>query len=155
MKKILDVTCGGRMMWFNKNHECAVYVDRRRVEKGTIEQQPNFCVEPDIVADFTDLPFDDNTFSLVVFDPPHIKIAARGIMTTKYGWLDEDWKDVILAGFNECIRVLKEDGVLIFKWNEASISVSEITKLFPQKPLFGHTTAKSGKTKWMTFMKGC
>ncbi len=34
-KKILDVTCGGRSIWFNKHHPAAVYCDKRReqVEK--------------------------------------------------------------------------------------------------------------------------
>ena len=29
-KKILDVTCGSRTIWFNKHHPAAVYCDRRR-----------------------------------------------------------------------------------------------------------------------------
>lgn len=28
-KKILDVTCGSRTIWFNKNHPNAVYCDKR------------------------------------------------------------------------------------------------------------------------------
>ena len=34
-KKILDVTCGARSIWFNKHHPAAVYCDKRReqVEK--------------------------------------------------------------------------------------------------------------------------
>lgn len=31
-KKILDVTCGGRSIWFNKHHPAAVYCDKRREE---------------------------------------------------------------------------------------------------------------------------
>ena len=30
-------------------------------------------IAPDLLADFTDLPFPDNTFALVVFDPPHFE----------------------------------------------------------------------------------
>mgnify|MGYP001097041373 CR=1 FL=1 len=29
-KKILDVTCGSRTIWFNKTHPAAVYCDSRR-----------------------------------------------------------------------------------------------------------------------------
>lgn len=29
-------------------------------------------VEPDVVGDFRDIPFEDNTFNMVVFDPPHL-----------------------------------------------------------------------------------
>ena len=32
MKKILDVTCGMRGIWFNKNHPDVIYCDRRKEE---------------------------------------------------------------------------------------------------------------------------
>nr|DAH85082.1 MAG TPA: putative AdoMet-dependent methyltransferase [Caudoviricetes sp.] len=31
-KKILDVTCGSRTIWFNKNHPAAIYCDVRDEE---------------------------------------------------------------------------------------------------------------------------
>ena len=30
-KKILDVTCGSRTIWFNKTHPAAIYADSRKV----------------------------------------------------------------------------------------------------------------------------
>lgn len=33
-KKILDVTCGSRTIWFNKNHPAAIYTDKRAEEKN-------------------------------------------------------------------------------------------------------------------------
>jgi ubiquinone/menaquinone biosynthesis C-methylase UbiE len=152
-KTILDATCGGRMMWFNKNHPQSVYMDRRIVDRGEISQQKNFHIAPDVVSDFTDMPFADESFHLVVFAPPHIQTESDGIMTIKYGKLDGNWRSDLLRGFNECMRVLKPNGTLIFKWGEASVSVREIIDIFGVEPLFGHTTAKSGKTKWITFMK--
>lgn len=154
MKKILDATCGGRMMWFDKNCPEALYFDQRIVSKGAIPQQKGFCVEPDVVGDFTDMPFEDESFSLVVFDPPHASIPDGSIIQIKYGSLEGDWRELIKKGFDECMRVLKADGVLIFKWNEVHVSVREVIDCVGVMPLFGHTTAKSGKTKWMTFMKG-
>lgn len=38
-KTILDATCGGRMMWFNKDHPNAVYADQRR----EIHSYPDDC----------------------------------------------------------------------------------------------------------------
>lgn len=35
-KKILDVTCGSRTIWFNKHHPAAVYCDIRREEYSGI-----------------------------------------------------------------------------------------------------------------------
>ena len=53
-KKILDVTCGSRTIWFNKRHPAAVYCDKRRAEyEGLWKSQPgNKCVaDPDIQGD--------------------------------------------------------------------------------------------------------
>lgn len=82
-KKILDVTCGSRSIWFDKNHPAAIYCDKRDEEytgvwKSTKRESERTCyVHPDIVCDFTALPFDDNSFALVVFDPPHLKRVSE------------------------------------------------------------------------------
>lgn len=59
----------------------------------------------------------------------------------------------IRKGFEECFRVLATGGVLIFKWNETQIKVSEILELTDQKPVFGHISGKRANTHWITFMK--
>lgn len=71
-KKILDVTCGARSIWFNKHHPSAIYCDRRREEhhiKTPNGGTKNIIVEPDVQCDFTHLPFDDNAFQLVGLGP--------------------------------------------------------------------------------------
>lgn len=98
------------------------------------------------------MPYPDNTFKLVVFDPPHLIHAGESSwLKAKYGVLPEDWPTYINQGMHECMRVLEPDGVLIFKWNEDQISTSEILKCIDFKPLFGD---KRSKTHWMCFMKG-
>lgn len=67
--------------------------------------------------------------------------------------LTDDWRDDLAKGFAECFRVLATDGVLIFKWNETQVKVSEILALTDQQPLFGHNSGKRVNTHWMTFMK--
>lgn len=72
--KILDVCCGSKMFWYNKEEphttfmdirdEVLTYTDRNAVRKVK--------VNPDIVADFRNIPFADDSFDLVVFDPPHL-----------------------------------------------------------------------------------
>jgi SAM-dependent methyltransferase len=107
---------------------------------------------PDQVADFTAMPFADETFSLVVFDPPHVqRKEALGILTRRYGHLTGDWREMLRKGFSECFRVLKPNGVLVFKWAESQFRVAEILKLTPAKPLFGHHTSKT--THWAVFIK--
>jgi hypothetical protein len=74
-------------------------------------------------------------------------------MNQKYGTLLPTWETDIRAGFDECIRVLKPNGTLIFKWNEIQIKLNTVLDILPMKPLFGHTSGKHGRTIWMTFMK--
>lgn len=156
-KKILDVCCGGKMFWFNKKHPKVLFVDKRKVNPIMIGKGKNkriFSCLPDKIMDFRKLDLPSNTFSLVVFDPPHfIKIGDKSYMAQKYGRLDPTWKNDLREGFNECFRVLKENGVLIFKWNEYDIKVSEIIKLSPFSPLFGHPSGKMQRTHWLCFMK--
>ncbi len=158
---ILDMTCGSRSIWFNKNHPNAVYCDKRREEYTSIwksrdGQSERFCtVNPDVVCDFTKLPFDDETFSLVVFDPPHlIKASETAWLVKKYGKLDEQWPQMLHDGFTEGMRVLKDNGVLIFKWSERDIAADKVWKAIGQKPLFGHHSGKKSLTFWGCFMKG-
>ena len=97
-KKILDVTCGNRSIWFNKNHPAAIYADKRVEElygvwKSENGQTKRSCiVAPDVQCDFTDLPFDDNSFALVVWDPPHLRqVGENAWLAKKYGKLDNNW----------------------------------------------------------------
>lgn len=153
-KYILDACCGGRMMWFNKKHPKTLYNDNRVREKGHSQFRPNHTVKPDCIYDFRDMPFEDNTFKLVVFDPPHIFGKENSLINQYYGCLDKNnWKQDIKQGFKECFRVLDIYGTLIFKWNEARINKKEILDLIDIKPLFGHQVGSRLKTHWMTFMK--
>lgn len=152
-KPILDACCGARMMWFDKQNPLATFMDIRE-EEHTLCDGRRLEVKPDVVADFTDMPFPDDSFRLVVFDPPHMKkLGKNAWMAQKYGVLLPTWETDLKAGFDECMRVLEPYGVLIFKWNEAQIKVNDVIHLFGQKPLFGHPTAKHGKTMWICFMK--
>ena len=152
-KDIIDVCCGSRMFWFDKENPDVLFSDIRE-EEHTLCDGRLLQVKPDIVADFRNLPFDNGKFKLVVFDPPHLnKLGNSSWMAKKYGVLGLDWRNDIREGFKECFRVLQNDGILIFKWNEAQIKVSEIITLANAQPLFGHRTAKSGKTIWLCFMK--
>lgn len=153
-KTILDVCCGSRMFWFDKQNPNAVYMDNRIVDDVLCDGR-KLCIKPDIVGDFRSIPFKDNSFSLVVFDPPHlIKVGENSWMAKKYGRLNQNtYKDDLKRGFQECFRVLKEKGVLVFKWNETDIKTSEIIALSPTPPLFGHRSGKLSKTQWIIFMK--
>lgn len=162
-KLILDATCGSRTIWFNKNHPTALYMDKREETCRGVwtsnarvdESERTLTVAPDIVADFTAMPFDDETFNLVVWDPPHLLRAGEtSWMVKKYGKLEQDWPQMLRDGFRECMRVLKTHGVLIFKWNETQIPTPQILFAIGAEPLFGHRSGKRSQTNWMCFMKG-
>ena len=143
------------MMWFDRNDSRCLFVDKR-CESFHVGPGPRdfFRVEPDMLCDFSALPFNSKSFSVVVFDPPHvIRKEPRGWITRKYGVLNGEWREVLRKGFLECFRVLKPDGVLIFKWSESNVMVREILDLAPVKPLFGHRTTEHSKTHWITFLK--
>lgn len=159
-KKVLDATCGSRMIWFNKNNPLALYADKRELEDEVIWKSGNgksvryVSVKPDVIADFTNLPFEDNTFYHVIFDPPHLKkIGDNAWLCKKYGKLPDNWENVIRDGFNECMRVLKPNGTLIFKWNEFEIPVKDIIKVIGTEPLYGNRSGKQAKTHWMAFSR--
>lgn len=147
------------MFWFDRKDPRAIFVDKRR-ETHTLPDSSSaggsrqLVIDPDIIADFTDLPFHDNRFAVVIFDPPHFtRNGVNGWMAKKYGTLTGDWRDTLRRGFAECFRVLKPEGTLIFKWNEDEVSVTEILKLTPERPLIGNRYGKHFKSHWIVFMK--
>ena len=153
MKNILDPCCGSRMFWFDKQNPNVVFGDNRELKTNLCDGR-KLEINPDIKMDFRNIPFKDNTFKLVVFDPPHLKqIGETSWMAQKYGKLGDNWKADIKKGFEECMRVLDNYGILIFKWNEQQIKVSEILGLIKCRPLFGHKSGKLQKTHWICFMK--
>lgn len=159
---ILDVCCGPRSMWFDKQDNRGLFVDRRdeehvKIRKHT-ERSGNHTrieIKPDVLADFTALPFPDNTFWHVVMDPPHYteRKAGKGHILHHYGCLFPCWQQMIGEGFKECFRVLKPGGTFIFKWCEVEIPLREILALTDQKPVYGHKTGRREKTHWVCFVK--
>ena len=103
MKPILDVTCGNRSIWFDKHNPLALYCDKRtehhESDYGSNKSHRVLDISPDIECDFTDLPFPDNTYSLVVFDPPHLKSLSKDAWLRKaYGSLDDNWQALLQGG---------------------------------------------------------
>ena len=160
-KRVLDPCCGGRMMWFDP-HNPDVAFGENRAETLTVRDRSHGRVDgtrtlhicPDVALDFRALPYADDSFHLVVFDPPHlVKAGPQSWLAAKYGKLGKDWESDLRSGFSECFRVLKPHGTLIFKWSETQIAVREILALTPVRPLFGHKSGKRSGTHWLVFMQ--
>jgi len=160
-RRVLDPCCGGRMMWLDKQNPDVVFGDRRSEtltvtdrSHGNASGTRTLRIEPDTLIDFRELPYQDGSFKLVAFDPPHlVRAGPKSWLAAKYGKLGPDWRDDLRQGFSECFRVLNEDGVLVFKWNETQVRVAEVLALTPHRPLFGHPSGRKGLTHWYVFMK--
>lgn len=152
--KILDATAGPKGMWYQKSHPYVTFLDRRNGKYG------KYKIKPDVTSDWKDMPFPDNSFDMVIFDPPHIiQNADSGHMVDEYGRLGIDtWQQELQVGINQCFRVLKKDGFFVLKWAETkrwghSIPIEQILKLIPYKPLFGTRTGNSNNNHWIVFLK--
>ena len=121
-KPILDACCAGRMFYFNKKDPRVLFQDIRDTGINLVDGRV-YSIHPDIKGDFTNMQFPDESFSMVIFDPPHL------------------------------IRVLKHEGFLIFKWNDTDIPISKILALTDEKPILGHRSGKQQRTHWVLFMK--
>jgi len=71
MTDILDACCGSKMFWFNKHNPSVTYMDKRNETVTAPDSNWGHDrvieIKPDIVADFRNMPFDDNSFYMVIF----------------------------------------------------------------------------------------
>lgn len=89
-KTILDACCGNKMFWFNKNNPDVLFGDIRsenlkKTNGETLE------INPDLVMDYRKMPFPDESFYLVSFDPSHrTDLTAGNWMDNYYGTLNKE-----------------------------------------------------------------
>lgn len=90
------------MFWWNKENPHTTFMDIRDFECRACDGR-TIRVKPDIVADFRNIPFPDEYFDHVVFDPPHLlKVGENAWLAQKYGKLSkETWKEDLKKGFKE------------------------------------------------------
>lgn len=150
---VLAAACGGRMMWLDKNDPRILAQDIRR---ETVTMTDRGClrtldINPHLIGDFRNMEWIDETFNMILFDPPHLVRAGESSwLFKKYGRLSLSWKNDLIRGFRECWRCLKAGGTLVFKWNSCQISAREVSECFPAAPLF---VSRQGKTYFYIFVK--
>ena len=156
MKLVLDPASSMRSFYFDKKDSRVLFGDIRKKETHLLTNGQTIHIEPDEVMDFRSIPYPDESFHSVIFDPPHLlELSDKSWMRKKYGVLDKHtWQEDLTMGFAECFRVLKTNSTLVFKWNETSIKLKEILALTDQKPIIGHLSGKRMDTHWVLFIKG-
>jgi SAM-dependent methyltransferase len=111
--RVVDVTANRRRMWKGVKWSGAV---------TWCDLDP--AMAPDVVADFRALPFDDASVDVLVFDPPHLPMAAGSVaslsqMKEDYGLAGAPKADNVESYFrpflHEACRVLRPDGVVFAK----------------------------------------
>lgn len=145
------------MWWWDKDHPLAVYMDKREEPPGSSPRRPNWSCQPSLLADFKDMPFEDETFQLVLFDPPHLVRDKPSFseVRLRYGELTSlNEQEEIGLGFAECWRVLAPGGTLVFKW---AGPLERVAPHFPCDPIVGTRDAPRGDTllgtRWFIFYK--
>jgi hypothetical protein len=148
-------------MWFDPNDPRSTYGDIRSCNitvtdnsKGNLSGKRHITISPDVILDMAALPYPDESYMLVVLDPPHLVHAGRtSWLAAKYGTLCQDWRDDMRKWIDECYRVLAVGGTMIIKWSEVQIPIRDILALTTHKPLFGHRSGKRSGTHWLVFIK--
>jgi len=122
MKPILDATAGNRMMWKNKNPPHVVFMDK----------EIRLRIPPHIFGIWEKLPFRDDVFSCIIFDPPHYRVfGKKSIHKDPKGesWLGEylnkrHFMRSLVYSSKEFSRVAER---LCLKWGESYWSYFEKT----------------------------
>jgi len=121
-RMILDLTAGYRNIWREIGYMGDVlFLDMR------------YEVEPDVCGNNERLPFRDNIFDVVVYDPPHvIREEHETYFRTEFGKRYWAWKSVrdfvnnIKKVNVEAYRVTKPNGIMVFKWIDRYIPIDRV-----------------------------
>jgi len=111
---ILDCTHNTGKMWKKSSYK-------------PIRMDIDALFDLDLVGDFTNMPFGDKQYDIIVFDPPHLPIAAAsknsskiwekmyGITANGDGREGNNVSGMFLSFLKEARRVLKQDGIVLAK----------------------------------------
>ena len=123
----LDLTWGMGWMAKELRIEPDITIDRNRERR------------PKIQAVWQHLPFRDDYFERILFDPPHLLREPSGWANTDL-WRHFSWfsspaeaRKIIYQAFKEILRVLRPGGVCIFKWNDTEKPLNWIIAIAPRE----------------------
>lgn len=133
MKPVLDATAGNRHIWGkNKYPEGVIFLDK----------EPNLRIPADVIATWDNIPYPDDYFHCIIFDPPHVfslssmynrDPQARPNGSKRIpGWYGafKNRREAVLqihGAQKEFARLAQR---MCFKWNEASMKIQNVLTLF-------------------------
>lgn len=85
-KRVIDVACGSKMFWFDKDNPDVEFCDKRAIERQEYYPGRYIEISPDTVCDFTALPFPDGAYKLAVFDPAAPQAGRRKLVDCYEIW---------------------------------------------------------------------
>jgi len=108
--KIADITYGKGVFWKN-------------VDLNQYDFFPSDIITcPDTLYDFKNLPYQNDSFDVIVFDPPYAHNPGRMIVDANYqnaattkGFYHKDIMNLYKEGMTEAYRCLKPGGILLVK----------------------------------------
>jgi hypothetical protein len=141
---ILDATAGNRTMWQQKKCPHIIFMD----------MDDKLQIPPDVLSNNEHTPYPDKHFATIFYDPPHtwgggvhffsfrneaerakVFPHVHGV-PTYYGWDKYKTREGLISHMHraqlEFYRILKDDGLLWFKWNEMSIPLNRVLVIFNQ-----------------------
>ena len=135
MKPVLDATAGNRHIWGkNKYPDNVVFLDK----------EPNLRIPADVIATWDKIPYPDDYFHCIIFDPPHVfslssmynqDPQARPNGSKKIpGWYGAfaSKRQAVLEIHGAQKEFARLASRMCFKWNEASLSIDRILSVFTE-----------------------
>jgi len=151
---ILDSTCGYKIMWRSAKNPYRLYC---KIPDVFIDIRKE--VKPTMLADLKHLPFKNNIFELIFFDPPHTQLGKNSIMLNHYGTLTTSQFNLLVIYANsEFDRCLKENGKVIVKLCDRNNRINMLNRSFKNFRLIKtqlslESKDKYYKTYWFEYKK--
>src|SRR5690554_5638380 len=107
---------------------------------------------PDLVADVRELPLTDQSFDLVLWDPPHLNTGRESVFAAEYGhWTQADIYTLLSEGSRELARIAKPTCSLVLKWGGKDVPLRKVIQRMPLwRPLVGTRALRkaTSQTSW-------
>ena len=165
---VLDVTMGHRGMQKEVRERFGIEGPILSVD---VRPKMGNGMEPDMVMDSRALTFPNNTFDMVLFDPPFSFHGAKSCGNAEYNRFyvtyglnlyasRAELGDYIGKTFAEIARVLKSGGTCLMKWSESRIKldfplalVGSLAEMKRWQRPSKHWGTKTGTATWYVWLK--